>query len=1004
MPEKPDAPSEPLQETGVLSGARPGTPTPPSAPTSASVPSLRAASRALLDGEVVAGRYRVVRFIARGGMGEVYEVHDTELAENVALKTIRAEIAGDEAALQRFKRELQLSRKLSHPNVCRLFDLGRHRTAAGDVTFLTMELLAGETLRDRVKRAGRLGLEEARPIACQIAAALAVAQEAGIVHRDFKSANVLLTRGRSGERAVVTDFGLARAAAGTGLEASVTATGDIVGTPAYMSPEQAEGRPVGPAADVYALGVVLYEMVTGRWPFAGDTAISMVLKRLTEAPPSPRLHVPDLDPRWEAVIMRCLERRPEDRFASAAEIIPVLEGKVAPPARPWPRVPSLPGRRAWLLGGAGVLLVLAVVLGPLFLRAPAPPPPPAASTPAPAPAARARRSVAVLGFKDLAGRPETAWLSTAVSEMLRTELGAGSELRTVPGETVARMKLELSLADADSLARDTLARIRSNLGADFVVVGSYLAQGGKLRLDLRVQETASPTDEVFAAASETGGEEELFDLVSRAGTSLRQALGMGAVPEADAVGVRASLPAGTQATRLYAEGLARLRVFDALAARGLLERAAAADASHALAHSALASAHSALGHDEKARAAAQRALDLAQDLSREDRLTVEAQLREASAQWDEAVRLHQALFGFFPDNLEYGLRLAAAQTSAGRGKEALATVAELRKLSASVADDPRIDLAEAAAAKALTDYERMGRAAGAAARKAETRSARLLLAQARLAECTALVNGGNLDDGVVRCGEAIGIFSGAGDTAGVARCQNVIGVASAMKGDMAGARRRFEEALLSSRRIGDQKGIALQLGNVASTQDELGDPTAALRTYEEALGVSRRAGFREGVARTLANIGMLLDRRGQPDAARRRYEQALEEWKAIGATEGVATVRFNLGEIAQRQGRLDEALRQYEAALAAYREHAREALVAETGGRLAEVQLERGSLAEAEALARDSAADYERLADREAQAGALRLLARVLQRKGDLAGAKRAEETAAALPASPAPR
>jgi tetratricopeptide (TPR) repeat protein/tRNA A-37 threonylcarbamoyl transferase component Bud32 len=285
-------------------------------------------------GYLVANRYRVVRFIAQGGMGEVYEVEDLELQEHVALKTVRSEVMRDGQTIARFRREVNLARKVSHPNVCRTFDIGRHQVRTGnedpkdEVTFLTMELLAGETLEERVRRVGRMSLEEALPIISQMAEGLNAAHKAGVVHRDFKSRNVMLVPAEGqGVRAVITDFGIARGnAADDHLSTAVTGLGEIVGTPAYMAPEQIEGAQITPAVDVYAFGVVIYEMVTGECPFSGSTLPSLV-RRLKELPPSPRIHVSDLDPNWEQAILRCLERDPADRFASASDVVKALTGE-----------------------------------------------------------------------------------------------------------------------------------------------------------------------------------------------------------------------------------------------------------------------------------------------------------------------------------------------------------------------------------------------------------------------------------------------------------------------------------------------------------------------------------------------------------------------------------------------------------------------------------------------------------------------------------------------------
>ena len=302
-------------EAGHFKGQRPGT------------------SSALAVGELLAGRYRVLRFIGNGGMGEVYEAEDCELHERVALKTILPEIARQPESIQRFKREIQLARKVTHPNVCRIYDLVYHETTI----FLTMEMLEGETLAQRLLRTGAMTTEVAFPLVAQIVAGLAAAHRAGIVHRDLKCSNVMLvpTKARDADvRAVIMDFGLARRnAVGDDPAGLNSTTQAITGTPAYMAPEQVEGRAVTSAADIYALGIVMYEMVTGRSPFEGDSPLSIAVKRLQEPPPSPKSHQPGLDLRWERAILRCLERNPADRFADAEEITRTIEPQ-APAVEP----------------------------------------------------------------------------------------------------------------------------------------------------------------------------------------------------------------------------------------------------------------------------------------------------------------------------------------------------------------------------------------------------------------------------------------------------------------------------------------------------------------------------------------------------------------------------------------------------------------------------------------------------------------------------------------------
>lgn len=322
-------------------------------------------TRSFMPGDRVAGRYRIVRFLGHGGMGEVYEAEDHELRGHVALKTVRGALAEDPRVIDRFKREIHLARRVTHPNICRVFDIGHHRGigaggGTGDVTFLTMELLDGETLSDRIDRRGRLPTTEALPIIRQMAAGLAAAHEEGIVHRDFKAGNVMLVSAQDGgTRAIITDFGLARGLAGSDRFASgVSLAGHILGTPGYMSPEQVRGETVGPATDIYALGVVMYEMVTGKLPFEASTPFAVGVKHLTEIPPAPRTFAPDLDLTWERVILRCLGRCPADRFVRATDVVKALDGDAVPQQG---AVRSMLRRRL-----AACILASALVLGSLL--------------------------------------------------------------------------------------------------------------------------------------------------------------------------------------------------------------------------------------------------------------------------------------------------------------------------------------------------------------------------------------------------------------------------------------------------------------------------------------------------------------------------------------------------------------------------------------------------------------------------------------------------------------
>ncbi len=513
------------------------------------------------------------------------------------------------------------------------------------------------------------------------------------------------------------------------------------------------------------------------------------------------------------------------------------------------------------------------------------------------PAAAARPSVAVLDFQNLSGRGEEKWLATALPEMLSTELAAGEKLRLVSGEDVARAKINLPLADADSLSKDTLARLRKNLGSDFVVVGSYTAlagtSDGRIRLDLRLQDAVA--GETVAEVATTGTQADLFDLVSQAGAQLRSKLGVAAVSTSDAASVRASLPSNPEAARFYAEGLAKLRVFDTLAARDLLLRAIAADPKFPLAHSALADAWAALGYYQKAHEEAAKASQLATGLSREDRLVVEGHSQEIAHDWEKATETYRALFKFFPDNIEYGLGLARVQSQAMRGQEALTTLDALRKLPAPAADDPRIDDAEAEAANAFGDFKRQETAAAKAAVKGRVLGARLLVATARHRQCWALHKLGQVDAAIASCEESRRLFAEAGDQDSVASLLVTSGALLQEHGEPASAKSRYEEALAIYRKLGDEGGAASALNNLAIVYRDLGDYAAARKAYGDSIAVSRAVGDKENLVLALGNLADLTFYEGDLQRAQQMFAQLADTCREMGANDRLALQLSNLG-------------------------------------------------------------------------------------------------------------
>jgi tetratricopeptide (TPR) repeat protein/tRNA A-37 threonylcarbamoyl transferase component Bud32 len=950
-------------------------------------------------GDVLCERFSVTRFIARGGMGELYEADDRVLGERVALKTIRPEIAIDERAHQRFRREVQLARKVTHPNICRIFDLFRHEPIDGGphdpppATFVTMELLEGETLKDRLRLQGTMSTDEARPLLTQMADALAAAHAAGIVHRDFKSSNVMLLPSQSGQpaRAVVTDFGLAYrldepAVAG----ASITVSGDLIGTPEYMAPEQLEGNPVTPATDVYALGLVAYEMLTGVRPFTGNTPMAIAITRLSQPPKPPRTLVRSIPVEWDRAIMRCLARDPADRFPTAQAVIEALQPNASPAPGAW-------GRYA----GVAVVTAAIIVVGMLGWRAMATrrtaPAAPATTSPRAA-IDHTRPAIAVLGFRNLARRRDSDWLSTALAEMLTTELAAGERLRTIPGETVTRMKTELALADADSYAPETLARIRQNLGTDLIVSGSFVTVGegtdSTLRVDIRLQDSRADASSQAWLVSEVARSADLLDVVARAGSRLRERLSVDAMPDALA-SAKASQPHSPEATRLYAEGLQRLRRFDALGARALLERAVDTDPAFPLAHAALASAWSALGYDERARSSAEHAFDRSNQLARADRLQVEGTYREMSNDLKQAVTIWQTLATFFPDDIEHALRLANAQIAAGAAKDSLATIEDFKKRFPQI-HDPRLDLAEAIAADTLSDFTREQASAARAAASGAAQGARLLVASARLREGGALLNLGQTDRAVRLFEEARGIFADAGDRAGVARTLNNLASAISDGPERKRAIALYEEGLGIARAIGAQDLVARFLNNLAIQQRRAGDLRASLKMNQESLAIRREIGDRIDMAISLNNIGNVLLDMGDLQGASEHYQQAADMSREMGDRRSMARALYNAAESLRLQGALSRARAASEDALTIRRAINDPAGISTSLYGLGVIASAQGDFAAAKQSLNDALGRDRKLDRRRPIAYTLFELAEIAHIEGDVAAARRLHQDALA--------
>ena len=653
--------------------------------------------------------------------------------------------------------------------------------------------------------------------------------------------------------------------------------------------------------------------------------------------------------------------------------------------------------------------------------------------------AKMRPSVAVLGFRNSSGNADSAWLSTAFSEMLNTELAADEKLRTIPGESVSRVKADYALRDGDGLAPDTLDHVHQGLNADFVVVGSYFDMGkksdGAVRMDLRVQDAR--TGETIASLTETGSEIGLPDLAARTGADLRRSLGASTLSPEQAASTTLAIPANAESSRLYSEGLERLRGFDALSARTLLEQAIGKEPNFALAHAALADALSPLGYDLEARAEAKKAFELSGGLSREQRLWIEGHYRTLNSDWTAATDAYGKLLTLFPDNLEYGLKLASAQSNGGHNPEALATLERLRKLPEPASGDPRIDLVEVAAQARLGNFQQEASAAIRTAENAQALGARLLVAEARHRQCWAQHRLGKEPEARSACEAAKQLFTQAGDRVSVASLLVTMGAVLEEQGELAGARSNYEEAIPIYRAVGAQGGLAAALNNLAIVLRNQGDYAGAGRSYEKSIAIARSIGDRDGLVLALGNLATLFVHEGDLRRAAQTFrdllsicreigskprialqldnyaqtiyllgdltgaQQALEEARALDTESGekrqLGYHLAALGDLFQAQGKLQEARQMREGALKIRTELGDEGDAADARVSLAQSSIEEGNPHDALAPLRQAVQELGKLKIVDDQVTAYSVLAQALLQTGDASAAVGAIDQATSI-------
>ena len=837
----------------------PRSPTPSPTPRMAS--GLYVSAAVLQIGDVLGGRYEILQLLGEGGMGAVYKARDRELDRFVALKLIRPELASSPAILARFKQELLLAHQVTHRNVIRIYDLGE----AEGVRFITMEYIEGQDLRRLLLDNGKYPVSEAVQTIRQVCFALHAAHSVGVIHRDLKPQNIM--RDQAG-RILVMDFGLARSVESQGM----TQTGALVGTMEYMSPEQAMGSELDQRSDLFALGLIFFELLTGKMPYKADTALASLLKRNQER----AIPAVDLDPAIPKgvsdIVGKCLERDLNARYQNVQEILNDLdawEGKkpisastismpstIATPAakRPLPWKWVGVGALAIALAGTGWVLRDRLSLGGVNKTAHGP-----------------VTSLAILPFHNASNDPSLDWLGSSMAEMLSTDVGQSASLRMVSSDRLHQVLKDLQINANAQLDPQTLSRLGEFSNAQTVVWGQYVKVGDQIRIDATLQDLKQ--QRTTALKVEAPSEKDLLAAVDRLAQSIRENLALSPeiVKELQAQAFRPSSKS-VDALRAYNEGIDFVRQGNNLEAQKKFDAATQADPDFALAYSRLAQTYASLGYDSEAERFSRRAVELSQNLPRTEQYLIQANNARILNDTDKAISSYENLAKAAPEDPDIQFTLARAYEDASdydKAKEHLRKVLE---------QDPKhVDA---------------------------------LLASGRVE-----IKSGNAQNGLDFLNRALTLANLLNNREEQATILQATGVAYRVMNRPQDALKNYQDSLDIKRQIGDKRGIAASLNEMANADSLLGKTDAALASYNEALKIRREIGDKRGMVDTLSDLaGFYLDS-SQPDPALKLYKEAAQTYRDLGDEANLALILNNIGAAYDHKGQYQDALTYYQQAL-----------------------------------------------------------------------------------------
>jgi len=596
----------------------------------------------LTTGSTFADRYQVIEELGKGGMGRVYKANDKEVNAKIALKLIKPEIASNKKIIERFRNELKIARDISHKNVCRMYDLNKEKGSY----YITMEYVSGEDLKSFIHRSGQLTTGTAIKITKQICDGLSEAHKLGVIHRDLKSNNIMIDREGNVR---IMDFGIARSLSGKGI----TGAGVMIGTPEYMSPEQVEGKEVDQRSDIYSLGIILYEMVTGRVPFEGDTPFTIGMKHKGEIPVNPKEFNQQIPDELSDVILKCLRKNKDTRFQSAGEVrseLERIEKGIPTTERKIPKRKPLTSREITVTFGVKklfipALVVLALIVGAVLLWQLLP---------------RneiTKTSIAVISFENQTGEKSYDYLQKAIPNLLITSLEQSKYLTVMTWERMHDLLEQTGKEDKkEVIDRELGFELCSmdNVGA--IVVGSFVKAGDVFATDVKVLDVK--TKKLLKSAQSKGeGVGSILDKqIGELSREISKGIGLSEQKiEPSQMKIADLTTSSMEAYNYFLQGREEYEKFYYDDARKSLEKAVELDPEFAVAYLYLSRIYSTLDMVKEQEAAREKAKSLAQKASEKERLYIEA----SCASGDKRLRIFQEMAEKYPKEKRVHYHLAS---------------------------------------------------------------------------------------------------------------------------------------------------------------------------------------------------------------------------------------------------------------------------------------------------------------------------------------------------------